>query len=406
MKTFARYVFRQAFGAMLLILLSLTGVVWVAVALRQLNVITSEGQDALMFLKMTTLAVPNLMALIAPVALLIAAFHTLNRLNGDSELIVLTAAGAPVWTVARPLVLLGFLLGGALLVANHVVMPWSLRELRDAAMQIRADLIGQVVQPGRFSSPERGLTFHIRERTFEGLLLGMLVHDTREPNQISTYLAERAQIRKDGGNAYLVMQNGHVLRRSGPDVPAEIVQFETYAVDLLRFQPKEVGQELKPRERYLDELLQPVGANSEFARVPGLFQAELHERFANPLYPVAFVMIALAFVGQAKSNRSNSLEPVLIGGASAIGLRLMGFAANNLVAINASFVPLLYAVPLLGVTLSALAIYRNARPRMGRSRWELFRLAVVDRLAQLPRPWARGGSEDRSATAPAGGRTT
>ena len=47
-----------------------------------------------MLVKMTTLALPNLMAMIAPFSLLIAAIHTLNRLNSDSELIVLTASGA------------------------------------------------------------------------------------------------------------------------------------------------------------------------------------------------------------------------------------------------------------------------------------------------------------------------
>ena len=94
-------------GALVLILLSLSGVVWIALALRQLNLVTTQGQDAWTFLAMTTLALPNLMALIAPIALLIAAIHTLNRLNGDSELIVLTAAGATIWTVARPLLRAG-----------------------------------------------------------------------------------------------------------------------------------------------------------------------------------------------------------------------------------------------------------------------------------------------------------
>jgi lipopolysaccharide export system permease protein len=101
MGIFARYVFRQAFAALALILASLAGVVWIAVALKQLNLITSQGQDAWTFLIMTTLALPNLVALIAPIALLIATIHTLNRLNGDSELIVLTASGASPWTAAR-----------------------------------------------------------------------------------------------------------------------------------------------------------------------------------------------------------------------------------------------------------------------------------------------------------------
>ena len=59
MTIFGRYLFRQTAGALILILLSLTGVVWIALALKQLNLMTSEGQGALTFLKMTTLALPS-----------------------------------------------------------------------------------------------------------------------------------------------------------------------------------------------------------------------------------------------------------------------------------------------------------------------------------------------------------
>jgi lipopolysaccharide export system permease protein len=400
MKTFARYIFRQAFGATALILLSLTGVVWVAVALRQLNVVTSQGQDALMFIKMTTLALPNLMALIAPVALLIATIHTLNRLNSDSELIVLTASGATVWTIAKPLLLLGFLMSAVLSLVNHFVMPWSLRELRDAIIQVRTDLIAQVVQPGRFSVPESGLTFHIRERTFEGLLQGMLVHDARDPAQITTYLAERAQIVKQGGTAFLIMEDGHILRRSTPNAPADIVRFQSYAVDLERFEKKDDTAELKPRERYFGELAYPAADDPDFLRQPGHFRAELHERFSNPLYPLVFVLIALACVGQAQSTRQNRVEPVIAGFVFATLVRLTGFAANNLVVLNARWTFLLYAIPLGSILLAIVAIRLNARPRPGPSLADRVSMAIGDLFARLP--WRR----EQPPLVPATGRAS
>ena len=104
-----RYVFRQAATALLLAVLSLTGVVWIALALRQLKLVTATGSDTLTLLALTTLALPNLMAMIAPVALLVATIHMLNRMNGDSELIILSASGGTLWRVARPLVALAIL---------------------------------------------------------------------------------------------------------------------------------------------------------------------------------------------------------------------------------------------------------------------------------------------------------
>ncbi|MEO1542896.1 MAG: LptF/LptG family permease, partial [Pseudomonadota bacterium] len=76
MSIFFSYIFRQAASALLIILLSLGGVVWIALALKQLNVVTSQGQNALTFVTMTTLALPHLLAVIAPFALLIAIVQT------------------------------------------------------------------------------------------------------------------------------------------------------------------------------------------------------------------------------------------------------------------------------------------------------------------------------------------
>ena len=106
MSTFGTYLFRQTSSALALILLSLCGVVWIALALKELKLLTSKGQDVLTLLTMTSLAIPNLLALIAPVALLVATIHALNRLNSDSELIVVTASGGSIWRVLRPLLAL------------------------------------------------------------------------------------------------------------------------------------------------------------------------------------------------------------------------------------------------------------------------------------------------------------
>jgi len=108
MMLFGRYMFRQVTNAFLVILLTLTIVVWLATALKELNLITSQGQGIVLFFQMTMLSLPSLMALIAPNAMLMAALYTLDRMNGDSELIVITASGAPVWRIGAPLLALAF----------------------------------------------------------------------------------------------------------------------------------------------------------------------------------------------------------------------------------------------------------------------------------------------------------
>jgi lipopolysaccharide export system permease protein len=381
MTIFERYVFRQAGAALLIILLSLSGIVWVALALRQLNVVTSQGQDVWMLVRMTTLALPNLMAIIAPFSLLIAAIHTLNRLNSDSELIVLTASGATIWSAAKPLLLLSMLVAVGVGFVNHLGMPWSMRLLRDYIVQVRTDILTQVIQPGQFSSPEDNLTFHIRERALNGELLGLIVHDTRDKAQSQSYLAEHGIIVKRAPSNYLIMTDGHIVRRTDKDEPAQIVAFDKYAVDLDRFEKKldEDNDDLKPRERYLSELLHPEASSQSYITSPGKFRAELHERSSNPFYPIAFVLIALAAVGQAHSTRQSRVRQITIAFVAAAALRLGGLALNNVVVLNPAAVPLLYGLPLVAILIPLWSIER-ARWRLANSRLSGITEAVTGAL--------------------------
>jgi lipopolysaccharide export system permease protein len=366
MTIFGRYVFRQAGGALLVILLSLSGIVWISLALRELNVVTTQGQSAWTLLKMTTLGLPNFMAIIAPFALLIAVAHTLSRLNGDSELIVLTASGATIWTVARPILLLALLVAIFVTFVNQLASPWCLRLFGQIVLEVRTDLLTQVIQPGRFSSPEPGLTFHIRERALNGELEGLIMHDTRDPKQMQTYLAEHGVIVKQEPTAYLIMTDGHVMRRTEADEPAQIVAFNKYIVDLARFEEKsDEPNDLKPRERYYDELVHPEPTSGSFKAEPGKFRSELHERFANPFYPLTFALMALAAVGQAQSTRQNRAERMATTFVVAVTARLAGLAVSNVVVLKASAVPLLYAIPIVAAAMALVLMIRGARPRGG-----------------------------------------
>ncbi len=369
MDLFGRYVFRQTGGAVLLILLPLTGVIWIATALKQLNVLTSHGQNAWTFLKITFLALPNLTASIAPVALLIAVIHVLNRLNSDSELIVMASSGATVWRFGRPLLAIALIAIAALAVVNFYLMPLSLRTFRAAIIEVRSDLISQVLQPGRFFSPESGLTFHIRDRARSGEILGLVMHDERNPKQSLTYLAERGRIIREGRDAFLRLYRGRILRQTPDQDGAQIIKFASYTIDLSRFGPKSERIAYGPRERYLSELINP-DPNGFWARMrPGKLRAELHERFSSLLYPIVFVVIALAFQGQAQSSRQGRVKSVIAAFSLAAGARVLGIGAINLVAVNPAAVPLVYAIPVGAITLAGFAATTRMKPRR-RTIWQ------------------------------------
>jgi lipopolysaccharide export system permease protein len=367
MTLFGRYLFRQTTNAFLVILLTLTLVVWLATALKELNLITSRGQGIVLFLQMTMLSLPSLMALIAPNATLMASLYTLDRMNGDSELIVMTAAGAPIWRIGAPLLALASLVSIAVLLANLYVTPASMRGLRSFITHVRADLISQVLQPGRFSSPESGLTFHIRDRSMNGDLLGLLVHDERDGKQVMSYLADRGRIIDNDEGSYLVMLGGYVQRynNESEDKDVQIVAFDQNMLDLSEFSPKDnSGQDFRPREEYTSALINPDMTNPAVRRNYAHLRTELHERLATPLYPLVFAFIAIAFLGHARTTRESRWAQIFAAFGIAVLLRVAGITAGNLVALNPWAIALVYGIPLGAIIVAAWAAHVKMAPEL------------------------------------------
>jgi len=382
MTLFSRYVFRQVANAFVIILVTLTTIVWLATALKQLDLIISQGQGFVLFLKMTVLSLPGLMALIAPNAMLMASLYTLDRMNGDSELIVMTAAGAPVWRIGAPFVVLASMVCVVILICNLCVMPASMRALRALITQVRTDVISQVLQPGRFSSTEPGLTFHIRDRSPTGDLLGLLVHDERDDKLVMSYLAERGRIISNDDGAYLVMFDGHVHRYEvkDPSKGVQIVAFDQYVLNISDFSPKDTSsKELRPRERYLSELLKPDPNLLKNKGASGQLRTELHDRFSTPFYPLLFAFLAVAVLGHARTTRESRWAQILVAAGIAVGLRVSGLTASNLVTLSAGATPLVYVIPIGAIIVAALVAHVRMSPEL-RSKLSLQLKFVPDNI--------------------------
>ncbi|MEQ1672551.1 MAG: LptF/LptG family permease, partial [Hyphomicrobium sp.] len=164
-----------------------------------------------------------------------------------------------------------------------------------------------------------------------------------------------------------------------PKDSPQIIAFDTYAVDLDRFEPQGGNEgELKPRERYYSELVTTDPKCRSCKTQAGQFRSELHERFASMLYPIAFAFIIIAFVGQARSTRSSRMESLVVAFLAAAGCRLGGLALNNLVTAKAAYVPAMYLLPVAAIALSLLVIKGADRHRSG--------LGAIDKIVEALAP--------------------
>ena len=359
-----RYIFRRAAHAFLLTGGALIGTLWVTQLLRQLDVVTAKGQAIWIFLVMTLLALPALAQVIAPIAFLIGAIVALSSLNNDSELAVISAAGAGRRTVNRPILLLGVLVMVAVTLSHHVLAPASLAGLRGLVTRVRADVIATLVQDGGFRSLDEGLTIHIRERMPDGSFEDIFVSDDRDPAESLQYAAARGVLLERAGGSFLVLQDGDLIRENHLKDENNVVAFETYALDLSQLGNANAAAYYRAKERSTFYLMEPPQDDEFSARYPQRVTAELHERSSAPLFTLAFAFIALAFLGRPRTSRQDRSFAIAAVVLICLALRAAGFAAVAIANSTAAAIPLMYLIPIGGIAFGAYATHRGARLRI------------------------------------------
>jgi lipopolysaccharide export system permease protein len=378
-----RYILKIAFSAFVACLIALTGVIWITQALRELDLLTGKGQTLFIFLTVTGLSLPALINVISPVALFLATIYTLNRLNGDSELIVMSAAGMRPARLLRPFMALAMFVCIIVGVITVYLMPASFQELRNLFTKIRADFVATMAKEGQFITLDNGITFHYRERSGDALL-GIFMEDQREKNKAIVYLAERGQTVETNGQAYLVLEKGSVQRKEPNSRDSSIVAFERYAVDLSAFNKEDGDVIYKPRERSTTQLLFPDRNEFLYKHQEGRFRAELHERLSSWLYPLAMMIIAFAALGSAQTTRQGRGLAIATAVAAVVLLRILGFALSSAVVRTPGAVLAVYALPLGTIVICLLLILQGSAARTTRTRIRAIGRALLPSRASLP----------------------
>lgn len=357
-----RYIFRRAFTAFLSVLVTLTAIVWVTQALRRFDLVTAKGQAILTYVGMTLLAVPSLVDYVAPFALVIGTAAVLNAMHGDSELIAINAAGGSHRRVLAPFLVLALAVAAASAWIGLFAGPDALQRLRDLTNAVRADIVANVVQPGRFVDIDDDFTFHIRNRAGDGSLEGLFIYDARDRTYVYTYSAQRGRVAELAGRTLLVMENGTVERIRRTDRSGTFVSFGSYAFDLSDLTPADTARPYQISERTLPQLLATPADDPVLAGKEGRVRAEIVTRLGNAVYPPAMLFAVFLFMGFPRTTRSGRAMAV-IGGIAAAGLvRMAGFGIAGLAAADDRFAPLAVVAPVALLSALGASVFAGIEP--------------------------------------------
>jgi lipopolysaccharide export system permease protein len=353
------YVLGQMIGPTVLFALLLTAVIWLTQSLRLLDLVINRGQSAPTFIYLTLLIVPSLLVIILPIAYFAGTLFALNKLNSDSELVVMSAAGFSRAQIAVPVLLAAAITMALTYLCGLYLMPAGQRAMKDKVVDIRADIGAALLNEGEFNTPADGLTVFIRELNSDGTIRGVMVHDNRNKKTPVTYLAVRGQLAQTPAGARLIMFDGTVEESAHAGGQLTVLKFQRDVFDLDQFAGPARATDRATSERYLPELFQPNPKLPQKLR--NAYIAEGHNRLSQPLYCIAFAMIALAAVLRGRRARgANALRLALAALAAAV-VRIAGYGVQGLAVGTPSLIFLFYVIPILGAAI-ALVVLSGTNP--------------------------------------------
>lgn len=358
-----RYFFRQLLWPFLTSVGAFAGLSLLTQSLSNTDLVSGYSETAFTFFKVTLLALPHLTALLLPIALFVATLTGLSRLSSDSELVVTSASGMTRWGMLSPLMRLGIYVVIANLAINLFVQPVSYREMRRSLYDLRSDVASSLVTPGAFSRIGEGVTIYARERTRDGRLLDIMIHDTRGQEGAVTYTAREGVIARGGNRTALVLINGNA-QWLDENQEMNYTTFDRTEPDLEEFSGIADAIFFKESDRFLHELLWPD--SSIRARPDGEERAlaEAHYRLSAPLFNLAFILIAAAAYLAGDYSRLGYGRRIAIAVGAGLTLRLIGFSVQSGATDDPALNIAQYIIPLIGIVGALATIYwpRRSRP--------------------------------------------
>src|SRR3546814_13439065 len=107
---------------------------------------------------------------------------------------VMRAAGLSQLQLARPALMLALMVTVCVYAISLYFLPLSFRHFKDLQNDFRNDFSVVLLQEGVFTAINDDITVYVRDRSADGDLRGILVHDNHDPERPVTRMADPAAL--------------------------------------------------------------------------------------------------------------------------------------------------------------------------------------------------------------------
>lgn len=207
--TISRYLLQAVVPYFLFSWVLLSVVLFVQQAGRFSDIFFSANIPASLIWQLTFALIPNVVAFTCPMAALVGVIIGLSKMEGDSELVAIRAAGVGNLQITIPIALLGVVLSIFALLVNIYGVPFAARIVRQVATQTAIYKLESPIEPGVFNTEVAGYTIYVKDGNLaDGSWQNIFIYNEDEKTGTTRLITSRRG-RIDSRDEYseLVLEN-------------------------------------------------------------------------------------------------------------------------------------------------------------------------------------------------------
>lgn len=330
----SRYLIQSILPYFLFSWVLLTVILFVQQASRFSDIFFSANIPTTLIWQLTFALVPNVIAFTCPMAILVGVVIGLSKMQGDSELAAIRAAGVGNFQITVPIAILGVLLSLFAFLINLYGVPFAARIVRKVAVQTAIFKLESPIEPGVFNTELAGLTIYVKHGDLEeGRWKNIFIHNEDEKSRTTRLITSNSgRIDYSGDRSELVLENAvstTITETAGDEkFISENIGEIRFVVQTRRGEliEKLSSAELTPEELGLSQLSEYAGGKEGAERTEA--QILWQRRIVLSVTPFIFCLLGTALV--LRFTRRGRSFGIFVALASLILYYLLAFFGEQL----------------------------------------------------------------------------
>ena len=308
----------------LLVLFTISIIIWVLQAVNFLDFVTEDGHGFFVYFNYTLLSLPKIIGRIYPFAIFLSFSYILLKYENKNELVIFWNFGIKKIKFINFFVKLSFLFVLISLLLNAFISPYSQDKARSFIRSSDLDFFESILKPKKFIDTIEGLTIYFDEISENGELKNIYLNNNLNGTSQITF-AKIGKVENDGNKKVLVLKEGRTIN----EIDGNISEFNFSKSDfnISRFSTKTTTTK-KIKETSTKDLIECLIifhktsnkinlTRNSLTRNCGLDNLEnihqvLYSRLIKPFYITFLITISLLLILKSKNNHSFNINKIKI----------------------------------------------------------------------------------------------